>query len=388
MMQNVGKETVWAEINLDRLKGNLDFARGALPAGTRIMAVVKANAYGHGAVEIAKYLERQGIDWLAVFSPEEGAELREHGVRTPILLLEYPGTEGLEKVIRYELTPALYDTDMARELSAAACRAGCRVKTHVRVDTGCSGAGIQPDEAPSLLERIKDDEYLECEGIFTHLNASYGEQWKLADNQVELFDQVISNISGTGVLTHAASSPALLRVSGSAYDMVRLGIMMYGIGCQNESVDPYIEPVMQLKACVSSINQVGSDSRIGYGWSVTTSGITTVASVGIGYSHALFLYFLKDGQVLVKGQRAPIIGRVAMNHLLVDISHVEGVQPGDEVVIIGEQGLESIKVAEIASQAGIGRDNYDVVCLINNTIPRLYIENGRHRTENISSNVG
>ncbi|MDD4801902.1 MAG: alanine racemase [Syntrophomonas sp.] len=366
----------WAEINLTALGYNLDMVRKQLQVGTRIMAVVKANAYGHGAVEVSRALTDYGVDALAVATFSEAVQLRQNQIAAPILVLGMAVEQDIEELFEQNLTPALNNFEMAVCLNEWGRKRNQRIKTHLRIDTGMGSYGLLPGECMQHIDELVKMEHLDITGIFTHINAIYGGKLEAAASQINIFDNFINELRQKGItipITHASSSPAVLKLPQAEYDLVRLGIVLYGLPCGNVFLDEHIKPVMQIKTRVVSLKDVGSDFQVGYGCAFTTINPARIATLAMGYGDAGFLHYFKNGEVLVHGHRAPILGKSCMDHLIVDVTAIDDVAIGDEVVVMGEQGSERIKAAEIAMRCGICMDNLDLVCLLSSRVPRIYI---------------
>lgn len=371
--------SMWAEVDLEKLLHNLQTAKNIITAKTKIMAVVKANAYGHGVIEIAKTLLNNGVAQLAVATVNEGVELRNNNINAPILLLCIPGYAEAEKIVAYQLTATVGDFAFANHLNELGRASKQVIKVHVRVDTGMGSAGVLSRDCLALLSLLQDMEYLELEGIYTHLNSAYGKEKEQALEQLAQFQDILNKLPAMGIsipLVHTASSPAL-GLPGSDYNMIRPGIMLYGMRCQNQYIDDLLKPVLQLKARVTCIKEVESNFRIGYGWKFSTKQATRIATLPLGYADAYFLYYLNQGEVLIHGQRAAILAKPFMDHCIVDINHIDGVEIGDEAVFIGKQGDESITVEELATKSGIGPDNLDLLSLLGLRVPRIYTGQNR-----------
>ncbi len=365
----------WAEIDLSALHQNLEMVRKQLMVGTRIMAVVKANAYGHGAVEVGRALAGYGVNALAVATVAEAKELRQNQINIPILVLGTVADQNYEDLFEQGLVPTLNNLEMAFCLNKCGLKRGQRIKTHLRIDTGMGSYGLLPGECLEFVNQLVKMEYLELDGIYTHINTIYGGRKEDAIKQVSSFEHLMTQLRQRGVhipMVHASSSPAVLKLPQAEYDMVRLGIVLYGLPCGNEYLDDKIKAVMQIKTRVVAIKEVGSDFGVGYGCTFTTSSPTRIATLSIGYADASFLHFLKDGEVLICKERAPIIGKSCMDHLIVDVTHINDVAVGDEAVVMGEQGDQRIGAEEIAMRSGICMDNCDLVCLISSRVQRVY----------------
>jgi len=365
----------WAEIDLNAMQHNLNMVRSQLKNGTRIMAVVKANAYGHGAVAISRALIEYGIDALAVATLGEAVELRQNGVHLPILVLGAIADEDLGVLWEQNLVPTINNAEMASRINEFAKGRGQKMKAHLRIDTGMGSYGVLPGECLQLIENMAAMDYLELDGLYTHINTIYGGRMEDAIEQVKAFEHLLGQLDKRGIhppLLHASSSPAVLKLPAAEYDLVRLGIVLYGLPCGNDLLDDKLRAVMQIKTRIVAIKAVESDFNLGYGGDFTTSSPARIATLPLGYADAGFLHFLKAGEVLIHGQRVPIIGKSCMDHLIVDVSALRDAVVGDEVVILGEQGNQSIKAGEIAQRSGIDVNNVDLVCLLSPRVPRIY----------------
>jgi len=365
----------WAEINLSAMRYNLEMVRSRLTSGTRIMAVVKANAYGHGAVEVSSSLVDYGVDAIAVATVAEAAELRQNQINIPILVLGTISDQEIEALFELSLIPTLSTIEMALSIDEWGRKRGQRIKAHLRIDTGMGSYGLMPGECLQNIHILMKLDYLELDGIYTHINTIYGGQREDAIKQAGCFEHLMSQLRQKGInipMVHASSSPAILKLPEAEYDMVRLGIVLYGLSCGNEFLDDRVRAIMQLKTRVVAIKEVGNGFGVGYGWTFTTMSPTRIATLALGYADAGFLHFLQEGEVLIRGQRATIIGKACMDHLIVDVSHIKDVADGDEAVVLGEQGDDSIGAEEIALRSGININNCDLVCLLSSRVPRVY----------------
>ncbi|NPV90570.1 MAG: alanine racemase [Firmicutes bacterium] len=374
------KNQLWMELNLDRLRENLLYLRNCLRKETKIMAVVKSDAYGHGILVMSWCLLRNGVDALAVASVEEGLELRLDGINAPILVLNEILPENASIAIGNGLTPTISNFAILKTINSIARRRRQKVKVHVKIDTGMGDSGLMVKDLPKLVTALKKSDYVEVEGIYSHLTSMYGGTREEAEEQLAIFQQGLRELEARGVsapLIHLLSSPSVLKFPGAEFGMVRAGIVLYGLKSNNELADAGTRPVMQLKTRIVGIKPVENGFKGGYGWSFTTDRPVLIATVPMGYSDAFFLHFIKDGEVIIRGTRAPMLGRVCMNHFMVDVTHIPGVEVGDEVIIIGEQGNEKILAEEIAGKTGVSLDNCDCLCLLNRKLPRVYLENGR-----------
>ena len=367
----------WVEINLGRLQKNLLSLQGKLGPLKRVLPVVKADAYGHGAVAVSRRLEGiHGLEGFAVASVPEGVELRVSGIRTPIILLEF-FLSGQEKhIAEYDLTAVVSGKENVDRLALQGKNNQKTINVQVRLDTGYGNMGISLEELPELLKYIKEMEWLECSGIFTHLYASYFREDKLVDRQLSFFKRGLELAEKMGVPfsgMHAASSPAILHYPDSHYSLVRPGTILYGLPSFEGQHTSNFQPVMQLKTRIAHIKNLPPGTAVaGYNMSEKKTVPLRLATIPLGSADAYYLGNLHDGHVLINGKKAPIIGSAFMMHILVDVTEIPNGMPGDEVVLFGEQGEEVILAEELARKSGIGIINCEKVCFVNSRVPRYY----------------
>jgi alanine racemase len=371
----------WAEIDLDAVRHNAGLLAGQVnPA--KLCAVVKAGGYGHGAVQVARAALSGGAEWLAVALVEEGIELRDAGIRAPVLLLSEPVPQAMAELVAAGLTPTIYTTDGLDALVSAA-----RTRTdatrpyplHIKVDTGMHRVGAAADEAVSLAVRAASTPGLRLEGFWTHLAVSDERDNTFTSEQIDRFDDARASLQGSGVapaMLHAANSAAALWYPRSRFDMVRCGISLYGLasGASLTEVPPAdgLRPAMSLKASVSFVKPVSAGERISYGLRYRAERDCMVATVPLGYADGVTRSLAAAGaEVLIGGARLRVAGTVTMDQLMVDCGAEDQVQPGDEVVLIGRQGDESISAWEWAERTGTIA--YEVVCGISSRVPRVYL---------------
>lgn len=370
------RQSVWAEINMEGLRHNLSVIKRCLQPDTEIMAVVKANAYGHGAVQIATELERLKVKHFAVANVAEGVELRKHGIRGVILLLETLVPEQLEPVFTYKLTSTVYSPEIAGLLAQKAELLKKKIQIHLRLDTGAGGLGLTSSEVSGVVSRIRAAKFLEIEGVYTHLTSDYRGDDLAVRQQITLFKQIIDGLRKSGLaipFIHAASSLATLTRQETHFNMVRPGIALYGIppaaGLEKEG----LQPIMQLKSRILCLKTLGVNEVIGtYHQKYTAAKPWKYAIIPIGYADASFLLTTPKGEVLIKGKRAAIIGQARMNHILVDVTAIPEAVVGDEVVIIGVEGEQTITAQSATVAAGIAAMNCESVCLFSSRVPRIY----------------
>jgi len=337
-----------------------------------IVAVVKANAYGHGAAAVSRALEDAGAKLLACADIEEAIVLRKAGVTAEILVFGALGVSDVDGVFEYNLTPTISTPSAGRSLQAAAAKHGVRLRCHLKIDTGMNRLGLRHDNLEFTLPELIASRNLEIVAVYTHFATADEPDSPLFQTQRDRFEQVLGRLPQLGVtprLRHAANSAATLRDSRVWYDMVRPGLMMYGVFPPPLTSTIPVEPVMSLRSRVVAVKGVRVDEIVGYGarWTVPKPG--RIAVVPAGYADGLDRRMAGSCSVLIRGRRAPIVGAINMDMITVDVSDVN-VETGDEVVIIGRQGDERIEVREIA--AAIGTNPYEVLCRIGTRIERLY----------------
>lgn len=370
----------WAEIDLDALAHNYRRAREITGPGVRYLGVVKADAYGHGAVQTAAQLERLGADYLAVSSLDEARELRQGGIRAPILILGHTPPEMVPQLIANHITQAVSALAKAEAYSAAAADCGGTLKVHIKVDTGMSRLGFLAreghfDGGVEAIARACALPHLEAEGIFTHFSAADeddGGSEAYTRQQFDLFTRVLEALSARGrtfALRHCANSGALARYPEMYLDMVRPGIALYGCGADRQRLG--LRPVMALKSSVSTIKIFDPDTCISYGRTFRTTGKTRVGVLPIGYADGLFRGLSNRAAVRTAQGPAPILGRICMDMTMVDLTALPEVHVGDEVEIFGPRQ----SVDELA--AVLGTIPYELTCAVSKRVPRLYIQGGR-----------
>ncbi len=369
----------WAEIDLEAVRHNAAvLAEVAAPA--RLCAVVKAAGYGHGAAPAAAAALEGGATHLAVALVEEGRQLREAGISAPVLVLSQPVPAAMAEVVACGLTPALYTTEGV-EAVAAAVRAGGRaapLAVHVKVDTGMHRVGAAPADAVAMAAQIAACPELDLEGVFTHLAVADELDDPFTGEQLARFDAVVSDLAAIGItppLLHAANSAGAVFHPEARYDLVRCGIALYGLAPAADQIDhPTIgrlRPALALKGRVSHVKEVEAGERLSYGLRYRLASRAVVATVPIGYADGVTRSLsATGGAVLIRGRRLPLAGTVTMDQILVDCGPGSDVAVGDEVVLIGRQGDETIDAWEWAGRTGTIA--YEVVCGVSVRVPRTY----------------
>jgi alanine racemase len=369
----------WAEVDLDAIAHNARGLKERAGEGTELMAVVKANAYGHGAVPVAKTALENGASRLAVNRTLEGVELRQAGLTAPILILGYSLPSEAETIVRWDLTPTVTTVEGALALSALSDRQGKVTPIHIKVDTGMGRFGLLPDEVLPFVRRIAELPGLRLEGLFTHFAVADLADKTYTRRQFGLYMQVVRQLEEAGFtvpLKHVGNSATNLDLPEMHLDMVRCGIALYGLRPSDE-VEPAVplEPAMALKSRVARVRTLPPGSSISYGCTYTTTRPTPVALVPVGYGDGYHRILSNKGAVLIGGKRAPIVGRVCMDQFVVDVTGHEGVRQDDEVVVFGRQGGEEISAEEVAALAGT--INYEVVTSILPRVTRVYLREGQ-----------
>ncbi|MFW5986012.1 MAG: alanine racemase [Halanaerobiales bacterium] len=368
------RRPVWAEVDLKNVKFNLAQVRNLIAENTEIMAVVKADAYGHGVIPVAEALIEEGVDRLAVALPGEGQELRQAGIDLPVQILGEVLPSQVEALMNYDLIPTLCKRKTAFGLNEIAGGKGKKVKVHIKVDTGMGRIGKRPEEAVDYIKFVSDLPHLEIEGIMTHFARADEHNKDYTYEQWESFKNVLAGVRAAGIeipLVQVANSAAILDLPEMNLDLVRPGIMLYGLLPSGEIKNKVeLKPVLSWKARIVYIKEVPPGSGISYGTTFITERPTEVATIPLGYADGYSRLLSNKGEVLIRGQRAPILGRVCMDQFMVDVTDIPGTAVGDEVVLIGHQGEAEITATELANH--IGTINYEVLCGISKRIERIY----------------
>jgi len=341
----------WAEINLSAFTHNIKNLRQHLQPGTQLMAVVKKNAYGHGAVQIAKAAVAAGAEWLGVHSLEEGLELRNAGITAPVLILGGVPLAQAIAIVEKKLTPTVTETKLPLALDRAARELGTTIAVHVKVDTGLNRSGASIEDIPHLLHFIYSLGRVRIGGLYTHFASADEPDRRVTETQLQRFLEVAANHPELRFL-HAANSAAALRFPETHLNLVRVGIAMYGVypPPATEKTVP-LRPVLSLKSRVVRLHWIRPGEGVSYGLTWTAKTDALMALVPFGYGHGLPRLLSNRGQVLIHGQRVPIRGRVCMDQCIVDVTTVPEVKVGDEVVLLGYQGSQEINADEIANWA-------------------------------------
>jgi alanine racemase len=374
-----GKRPTWIEVDLGHLEANFRALRGFLPGHVKIMPVIKADAYGHGAVAVARRLELLKADALAVAILEEALVLRSAGVGAQLLLLSgfWPGQE--DQIVESKLVPAIHRLELLDILEQAASRARRRASYHLKIDTGMSRLGVELEQALAFLQKGSPGSWTCCDGLYTHLSSAEDPDSASTAAQLQRFERVLAEAQRSGVSVpwrHSANSAGLLNHKRSWFNGVRPGLILYGVNPLPRALSEFrIMPVLSFKTCVMQMRRVAGGSSIGYGDAYTLNGDRVIATLPVGYADGLMRSLSNRGQVLVCGERAPIVGRISMDLTMIDVTDIPSVQIGDEVVLIGRQGKAEIRVEDVAQLAGT--IPYETLCRMGTRVPRIYIDSSQ-----------
>ncbi|RLE14913.1 alanine racemase [Candidatus Aerophobetes bacterium] len=361
------------EIDLDSIAYNIHQIRKKVGNKTKIMAVMKANAYGHGAVEVAKVAIDAGAQWLAVALVEEAIQLREAGIQSPILILGSTPPDQVHEVIKYNLSQTVCSRELIETLSNEAQSWNQTAKVHIKVDTGLGRLGIFPEEVAAFVKESSCLEGIEIEGIFTHFSVA-DEDKAFTELQIKKFKEVISNLEREKIhipLKHAANSAAVVGFASSYFNLVRPGIILYGLYPSPEMNRTIpLKPAMSFKTKITYLKRVPAGYSLSYDRTFTTKRKSLIAILPVGYADGYPRALSNKGEVLIKGKRAPVVGMICMDMTLVDVTHIPDVKVGDEVVLFGKQNGAQISADEIASKSDL--INYEILCGISKRVPRIY----------------
>lgn len=379
----MGISRIRATVNLDAMDHNYDVMNSNLKHGEKICAVVKANAYGHGASVIARHLEKRDDIWgFAVAETEEALELREAGIRKPVLILGFVFGEDYEKLVQQEIRPAVFKENMALQLSDAAVKAGKILPVHLALDTGMTRIGFaDTDASVKAIVRISRMPGLKIEGLFTHFARADEKDKSTARRALERYSRFSEKLARAGVnvpIHHCSNSAAILELPEAHLDMVRAGITMYGIYPSDEMDRNLnrLEPVMELKSHIAYIKEVPAGVPVSYGGTFVTKRPSRIATIPVGYADGYPRSLSSRGYVLIGGKRAPILGRVCMDQMMVDVTDIEASEM-EEVTLMGEDHGSFLGVDELGAMSG--RFPYEFVCDIAPRVPRQYLEGGKLR---------
>jgi alanine racemase len=366
--------TTTAEVDLGALAYNYHQLRHVASPSVKFLTVVKADAYGHGAVPVSKKLEELGTDFLGVATVKEGVELRNAGITKPILVLSGIYQEEVEDVLTYQLTPMVYRLEIAEALAATAKKQGKKIPVHIKVDTGMGRIGVLAKEAPAFVNRVRKFEHLSIEGIASHFSTADGGDSSFAAEQLQRFTRTLEEMKKVDIdppFCHIANSAALVNLPAARFTLVRPGIMLYGAYPSPSLKDRVsLRQVMSWKSLVADLKKVPEGSPISYGRTFITQRPSLIAAIPVGYADGYNRLFSNRGEILIKGTRAPVVGRVCMDWTMVDVTDIPGVAVGDEVVLMGSQLGQEITAEELGER--IGTISYEILCSVGKRVPRIY----------------
>ena len=366
----------YAEISLEAIGHNIREVKKRLPEGVKLLGVIKANAYGHGAVPVASYLENQ-VDYFATATIEEAVELRENGISAPILILGYVSPSQYGDLVEYDITQTIDSYAQALALEKEAARQNRKAKAHLAVDTGMTRIGFQVTEHDAdEAAKIADLPHIELEGMFTHFSCADQEDKTYCSMQMEKYDKMTALLAERGVtipLRHICNSAGIMEFDDHRFEMVRSGIITYGIYPSEEVKKERLDliPALSWKSHVIHVKEVGPGIGVSYGATyVTEKPMTRIATVSAGYADGYPRALSNQGCVLIHGKKAPIIGRICMDQMMVDVTDIPDVQVEDVVTLVGTDGDETITIEEIANPAA--RFDYEMLCDISSRVTRVY----------------
>lgn len=383
---NMVKRT-WAEISLNAIEHNYNVISNKVADDTKVCCVIKADGYGHGAVELSQVYEKLGADFFAVSNIDEGIEIRKSGSKLPIVILGYTPVSEAENLAEYDISQAVFSLEYAKELSEKCVEEDCICKMHIKVDSGMSRIGFMCQEFPRdeySIEEICEAcclPNLEVEGLFTHFCVSDedAEGREFTNKQYENFIHVRDSLKKRGVdisVVHCSNSGAIEDYPETCCDMVRAGIILYGLAPSSKLADRLdLVPAMTLKTVVAFVKEVQKGATISYGRTFTADRKMKIATVPIGYADGFIRQNAKDGYMMVNGKKAKIVGRICMDQTMLDVTDIEDVKTGDEVVVFGT-GENGEPTADSLAE-NTGTINYETVCLVGKRVPRIYIKDGK-----------
>ena len=373
---------IYAAVNLDAVLYNLENMKKNISENTKIIAVLKADGYGHGAVPIAREIQSLPYIWgIAVATVEEGMELRNAGIQKPILILGYTYEEDYDTIVREDFRPAVFKKSMAQKLSQAAVKAGKPVNIHIKIDTGMTRIGYRDPQrdVPEILE-ISRLPGIRIEGLFTHFARADETDPAPAYRQLEKYGEFLKKLETAGLsipLKHCSNSAGIIRIPEANLDAVRAGVILYGMYPSDEvEKEPVpLKPAMEIKSHIAYIKTVEPGTQVSYGGTYTTQRPTRIATIPVGYADGYARGLSNRGSVLIHGRRAPILGRVCMDQFMVDVTEIPEAKELDEATLLGKDGEDCIAMEELGDLSG--RFNYEFACCISKRVPRIYIKDGQ-----------
>lgn len=377
----------WAEISLEAIRHNFKEIKSRVNGKAKICCVIKADGYGHGAVEVAHLYEKLGADFFAVSNIDEGIEIRNSGCNLPMVILGYTPVNDAKRLSEHNISQAVFSLEYAKSLSEECVKNNCSVKIHIKIDTGMSRIGFMCQEFPRDNNSIKEITEacnlpnLDLEGLFTHFCVSdeADEGREFTHNQYGNFRYVKEQLENSGLdikISHCSNSGAIEDYSETYCDMVRAGIILYGLAPSGKLQGKFdLIPAMTLKTAVAYVKELKKGATVSYGRTFTAEKDMKIATVPIGYADGYIRHNAKDGYMLVNGKKAKIVGRICMDQTMLDVTDIENVNTGDEVIVFGT-GENGEPTADLIAQ-NTDTINYEVVCLVGKRVPRIYYRNGK-----------
>lgn len=377
----------WAEISLEAIRHNFKEIKSRVDGKAKICCVIKADGYGHGAVEVAHLYEKLGADFFAVSNIDEGIEIRNSGCTLPMVILGYTPVSDAKRLSDYNISQAVFSLEYAKSLSEECVKNDCSVKIHIKIDTGMSRIGFMCQEFPrdnNSIKEIKEAcnlKNLELEGLFTHFCVSDEamEGREFTYRQYENFRYVKEELEKSGLdikISHCSNSGAIEDYADTYCDMVRAGIILYGLAPSGKLQGKFnLIPAMTLKTAVAYVKEIKKGATVSYGRTFTAEKDMKIATVPIGYADGYIRSNAKDGYMLVNGKKAKIVGRICMDQTMLDVTDIENVNTGDEVIVFGT-GEDGEPTADLIAK-NTDTINYEVVCLVGKRVPRIYYRNGK-----------
>ena len=370
-----------ATVNLDAIYDNIINLSKRLGEGTKIIAVIKTDGYGHGAVPIANTIDNL-VSAYGVATVDEAVNLRKHGIKKPIYVIGYTHESQLARIVEGDIRPTVFTYDMAKAVSDTAVSMNKKAKIHIKIDTGMSRIGFkQNEESLNIIEEISNMKGIEIEGIFTHFATADEEDKTGANKQYEIFKNFTDELAKRGInikIKHCSNSAAMMEMPYANMDYVRAGIAMYGLYPSDEVDKELVKltPALGLKSHVAYVKTIEKGTRVSYGGTFVADKVMKIATIPLGYGDGYRRSLSNKGYVLIHGKKAAILGRVCMDQFMVDITEIDDVKKDDEVVLLGKSGDEEITAEKLAQMAG-ETFNYEIVCDIGKRIPRVFYRNGK-----------
>jgi alanine racemase len=358
----------WAEIDLEAVAHNFRLMKELIGDSVGVLSVVKADAYGHGAVEVSKVLVESGTDMLGVATLEEALELRDYGIEVPILILGGVRPEEAHLVVEHDLTPFLFSIDVAKELDRESAKALKKAHYHLKFDTGMTRLGVMREECEQFLNKLSGLDNIFMEGVLTHLSTAFTDSDKNTYNQISDLDNLVELVKSKDFrpsYIHAANSAAIQKYPESRYNLVRPGIVLYGFG---NYLGLDLKPVMKLKSRIIRLSRVPQGTPVSYGGKFVTKRPSVIATIPVGYADGYTRRLSSKGMVSIHGALAPVAGDVCMDFIMADVTDIADIKVGDEVVLFGDELVSVIDLAQIA-----GTISYELLSNIGKRVPRLYL---------------